>query len=264
MLSAASIAALPRRDRILISACIASITVLAWAYLFRLDRQMATSVEYDKAMAAMGMTVHGPWTVTDALFNFAMWAVMMIGMMAVSAAPMILLFAAAKTGRGQRGFSPEVLAFGLGYFVVWTGFSAIATLGQWVLHQTAMLSPAMAASSTRFGGLILFAVGAYQLTPWKNVCLAHCRGPLGFLMTHWRDGSFGGFQMGLHHGLHCLGCCWALMAVLFVVGVMNLVWVAALAVFVLLEKFGPAGRLVTRVSGFAIAALGVYLAVIGA
>ena len=253
--------ALPRRDRILISACIASITLLAWAYLFRLDRQMASAAAYDKAMAAMGMTTHGSWTASEAFFTFAMWAVMMVGMMAVSAAPMILLFAAAKTGRGQKGVSPDVLAFGLGYFVVWTGFSAVATLGQWILHQASLLSPAMAASNSRLGGIILVAAGAYQLTPWKDVCLMHCRGPLGFLMTHWRDGSLGSFQMGLHHGLHCLGCCWALMALLFVVGVMNLVWVAALAIFVLLEKFGPGGRLVARVSGVVMVAVGIYVAV---
>jgi predicted metal-binding membrane protein len=261
--SAASVAALPRRGRILISTCIALITALAWAYLIHLDRQMASAVEYDKAMAAMGMTTHGPWTAADAFFTFAMWAIMMVGMMAVSAAPMILLFAAAQAKRGQPGASPAVIAFGFGYFVIWAGFSACATIAQWALHRAAMLSPAMAASSSRLGGILLIVAGLYQLTPWKGACLRHCRGPLGFLMTHWRDGTFGAFQMGLHHGVHCLGCCWALMAVLFVVGVMNLVWVAALTVFVLLEKFGPAGRLVARFAGVAMGGLGAYLILTG-
>lgn len=262
--SLSTVTALPRRDRILISACIALITALAWAYLVHLNRQMASAAEYDKAMAAMGMTLHGPWTAADAFFTFAMWAVMMAGMMAVSAAPVILLFAAAQAKRGHPGASPPVLAFGSGYFVVWTVFSACATLAQGILHQTSMLSPAMAASSSRLGGIILIVAGAYQVTSWKSACLTHCRGPLRFLMTHWREGTFGGFRMGLHHGLHCLGCCWALMAVLFVVGVMNLVWVAALTAFVLLEKFGPAGKWITHLSGVAMVALGVYLAATGA
>ncbi|HLK46986.1 MAG TPA: DUF2182 domain-containing protein [Bryobacteraceae bacterium] len=263
MLSTVAAAALPRRDRVLISACIALMTVLAWAYLVRLNRQMASAVEYDKAMAAMGMTMHGPWTAADAFFMFAMWAVMMVGMMAVSAAPVFLLFAATQAGRGQRGVSPPVIAFAAGYFVVWTGFSAAATLAQGALHQASLLSPAMAASSSRLGGIILLAAGVYQLTPWKGACLAHCRGPLGFLMTHWRDGFTGAFQMGLHHGLHCLGCCWALMALLFVVGVMNLVWIAVLTVFVLLEKISAHGRILSRVSGVGMLALGLYLAVAG-
>ena len=122
-----------------------------------------------------------------------------------------------------------------------------------------MLSPAMQTSSPRLAGVILLAAGAYQLTPWKGACLTHCRSPLGFLMTNWRDGKWGAIRMGLVHGAYCLGCCWALMCVLFVVGVMNLAWVAALTVFVLLEKIGPAGAIVARVAGAAIAVLGVLL-----
>ena len=115
----------------------------------------------------------------------------------------------------------------------------------------------MAASSPRLGGAILIAAGAYQLTPWKGKCLSHCRSPLGFLMTNWRDGKLGAFQMGIHHGAFCLGCCWALMCVLFVVGVMNLVWVAALTGFVLIEKTGPAGVIIARAAGAAMVLLGI-------
>jgi len=120
-----------------------------------------------------------------------------------------------------------------------------------------MLSATMAASSPRLGGAILIAAGAYQLTPWKGKCLSHCRSPLGFLMTNWRDGKLGAFQMGIHHGAFCLGCCWALMCVLFVVGVMNLVWVAALTGFVLIEKTGPAGVIIARAAGAAMVLLGI-------
>jgi predicted metal-binding membrane protein len=254
-----SVAALPGRDRLLISACVVLITALAWAYLIHLDRQMSASMEYGKQMAAMGMTMDKPWTAADSFLTFAMWAVMMVGMMAGTAVPMLLLFAGTRAGSGSGGRVPGVVFFGLGYFTVWTGFSAVAASAQWALHHAAMLSPAMKTSSPRLGGLILLAAGAYQLTPWKARCLTHCRSPLGFLMTNWRDGKLGAFRMGVGHGAYCLGCCWALMCVLFVVGVMNLAWVAALTVFVLLEKVGPAGALVARIAGAAIAVRGILL-----
>ena len=135
---------------------------------------------------------------------------------------MLLLFAGVHAQRAERGVAPAVLLFGLGYLTVWLGFSACATVAQWALHQGALLSSTMATSSTRAAGAILIAAGAYQLTPLKGGCLTQCQSPLGFLMSNWRDGSSGAFLMGLRHGAFCLGCCWALMGVLFVVGVMNL------------------------------------------
>jgi len=210
---------------------------------------MSADREYDKMMAAMGMHMNMPWRPADFFFTFAMWTVMMVGMMAPSAAPMLLLFAAARAGRSNRGLPLKTLAFALGYIAVWASFSVGATAAQWGLHQAAMLSAVMASSSGRVSGAILMAAGAYQLTPWKSKCLTHCRSPLGFLMADWRDGTGGAFRMGFRHGAYCLGCCWALMCVLFVVGVMNLVWVAALTGFVLIEKTGPAGAIVARVAG---------------
>jgi predicted metal-binding membrane protein len=242
-------AALSRRDRVLISTCLVVISALAWAYLVHLDRQLSSSMEHDTMMAKMGMTTDISWTAADVVFTFAMWAVMMVGMMAGTAAPVLFLFAAARAGRSERGVRLAVLMFGLGYLAVWVGFSVCAALAQWALHQAAMLSPAMAASSPYLAGAILIVAGAYQLTPWKGACLAQCRSPLGFLMTNWRDGQIGALQMGVRHGAYCLACRWALMCVLFVVGVMNLVWVATLTGFVLLEKIGPAGTIVTRVAG---------------
>lgn len=253
------VATLSRRDRVLISSSIILITALAWAYLVHLDRQMSSAMEHDGTMAEMGMPMDMPWTTSDIFFTFAMWAVMMVGMMAPSAAPILLLFAAAHARRRQR-VSLAVSMFALGYITVWVGFSGGATLAQWALHQGAMLSAAMAASSPLVAGVILIAAGAYQLTPWKGACLTHCRSPLGFLMTNWREGNLGALRMGLSHGAYCLGCCWALMCVLFAVGVMNLIWVAALTVFVLIEKIGPAGAIVARVVGAVIAVLGILLA----
>ena len=253
-------AELSSRDRLLIWTCLAAVIALAWAYLIHLDRQMASEMEHHTMMAAMGMTMEmPPWTAADVLFTFAMWVVMMIGMMVGTAAPVLLLFAGAHAGRGGRRVPWIVLVFGLGYVIVWAGFSAAAALTQWALHSAAMLSPMMAASSPRVGGAILIAAGVYQLTPFKRACLTHCRSPLGFLMTHWRGGTRGALMMGLRHGAYCLGCCWALMGVLFAVGVMNLLWVAALSVFVLVEKSGPAGIVIARVAGAAMIAWGSLL-----
>jgi predicted metal-binding membrane protein len=220
---------------------------------------MSQSVEYDTAMAAMGMTLDASWTPVDVWFAFLMWVVMMVGMMTPAAAPVVILFAATAAGRHARRIPVTVLAFGLGYFAVWAGFSVSAALAQWALHQTALLSPMMRTANPVLSGGILIAAGAYQWLPVKNACLAHCRSPLGFLMSHWRDGAAGAFRMGARHGAYCLGCCWALMCVLFVAGVMNLVWVAALSGFVLLEKVGPAGTIVARVAGAAMALVGIAL-----
>ena len=212
-------------------------------------------------MAQMGMAMDMPWTAADMFFTFAMWAVMMVGMMAGAAAPVLLLFAAAHARRAGRGGRLAVMLFGLGYITVWVGFSACAALTQWALHEAALLSPAMRASNPYLAGAILVVAGAYQLTPWKGACLTQCRSPLGFLMTNWRDGSRGALQMGIRHGAYCLGCCWALMCVLFVVGVMNLIWVATLTAFVLLEKVGPAGTVVARAAGATMVLAGILFPV---
>src|SRR5436190_1871608 len=243
------IASLPRRDLVLISTCLILVTALAWAYLVHLDRQMSASMAHESMMAEMDMTMDMRWSATDVFFTFTMWAVMMVGMMTGTAAPMLLFFAGAQAARGTRGNAVAVTLFGVGYIIVWIGFSAGAALAQWLLHQTAMLTPAMAASNARLAGGILVAAGAYQLTPVKGACLTRCRSPLGFLMTNWRDGTLGALRMGLRHGVYCLGCCWLLMCLLFVAGVMNLMWVAALTAFVLVEKIGPSGLIVGRVAG---------------
>jgi len=254
-----SVAALSRRERLLVSTCLILLTALAWGYLVHLARQMSSSMEYDRMMREMGMTMDMPWTAADVFFTFAMWAVMMVGMMAGSAAPVLLLFGSARRARGPQGVPLAVFSFGAGYLLVWVGFSVCAALVQWALHHAAMLSPMMAASSPRLGGAILVGAGLYQLTPFKGACLTHCRSPLSFLMLHWRDGIAGALQMGVRHGAYCLGCCWALMGVLFVVGVMNLIWVAALTAFVLVEKIGPAGALVARAAGATMIVFGLLL-----
>ena len=250
----------PRRDRVLIAGCLLLITALAWAYLVHLDHRMAASANSATAMAQMGMTLDAPWGAWDVFLTTVMWAVMMVGMMSPSAAPVLLLFAEMQRRRPERSAPLAVPLFGVGYITLWLGFSVCAALAQWALHEGALLSSTLAAASPRVGGGILIAAGVYQLTPAKGTCLNHCQSPVGFLMTNWRDGARGAFQMGLRHGRFCLGCCWALMCVLFTVGVMNLVWVAALTAFILLEKSGRLGTHVARVGGVVMIVAGILLA----
>jgi predicted metal-binding membrane protein len=149
--------------------------------------------------------------------------------------------------------------FLLGYLIVWIGFSALAAVAQWILHATALLSPMMVSTSPILGGAILITAGAFQWTPLKNACLTHCRSPLNFLMTGWREGKRGALAMGLKHGAYCTGCCWFLMALLFVAGVMNLWWIAIIAGFVLLEKVAPRGLWVGKIAGLALATWGLWM-----
>jgi predicted metal-binding membrane protein len=249
-----AVAALPRRDVAIITSCILGVTILACTYLVHLSRQMSSP-----PMAAMGMTMGASWSAVDVFFTFVMWAVMMVGMMSASAAPALLLFAEIQARHVRSGVPVAVLLFGLGYLTIWLVFSAAAALAQWGLHTTALLSPTMATSSARLAGAILIAAGVYQLTPVKRSCLRHCQSPLGFLLSHWRDGARGALHMGLRHGIYCLGCCWALMCILFAVGSMNLVWVAVLTAFILLEKTGRAGG-ATRFGGIVMVALGIFVA----
>jgi predicted metal-binding membrane protein len=185
---------------------------------------------------------------------------MMTAMMLPSAAPMILLVAGVNRRRRERA-SPAVptAVFVTGYLVVWTSFSAIAALAQWGLHEAALLSPQMASTSPILGGLLLLIAGAYQFLPVKSACLSGCRSPLGFLAGEWREGRAGALLMGLRHGRLCLGCCWALMTLLFVAGVMNLLWVATIAGLVLIEKVSRSGPHIGRLAGLALAGWGVWM-----
>ena len=244
-----------RRDHIIILAGLAAITVLAWAYLFYLAAKMAGM---DMGMAAMSQVQ--PWTATDLLLTFIMWSVMMVAMMTPSASPMVLTFTQIGRQRQVKNqpFAPTSF-FLLGYLLVWIGFSGLATLLQWGMHSAALLSPMMATTSPILGGVILLAAGIFQFTPLKHLCLAHCRTPMGFILTEWREGRSGALVMGLKHGRFCLGCCWFLMALLFVAGIMNLLWVAIIAAFVLIEKAAPDGGWVSRTAGLFLIGWGIWL-----
>jgi predicted metal-binding membrane protein len=172
---------------------------------------------------------------------------------------MILTYAAiARRQASSRAYAPWMFAGS--YVVVWALFSAAATGGQLLLERSLLLDGASRAISPA-GAALLVAAGIYQLTSLKSRCLSHCRSPLGFFMTEWRDGNQGAIRMGIKHGIHCLGCCWVLMGLLFVFGVMNLMWVAALSILVLLEKLAPFGHEIALVSGVAMLAGAIALAI---
>ena len=190
-------------------------------------------------MAALQMHA---WDRGYFLMMFTMWSVMMVGMMVPSAAPMILIYAAiAKKAEAQGTRITSTLVFTLGYLLMWVVFSLFVTLAQWQLDRAALLSPTMVANSPKFGAALLAAAGVYQWLPVKEACLEHCRSPFHFISSHWRSGKLGALYMGAYHGVYCIGCCWVLMLLLFVCGVMNILWIALITLFVVAEKLLPLG-----------------------
>lgn len=252
-----------RRDRLVVAIGLLTITALSWSYLLRMAAGMRASASAAEIHAAMGMAMPDmqAWGLADLLSLFLMWAVMMVGMMLPSAAPVILLVVGTYRRRGGGGARAMTGVFATGYLVAWTAFSAVAATAQLFLHRAALLSPSMALRSTMAGGSILIAAGIYQWMPVKNACLTHCRSPLAFLSHDWREGVPGAFTIGFRHGIFCIGCCWALMVLLFAAGVMNLVWVAAIAAFVLAEKLAPQGPWFSRFAGVLLFAWGTYVVV---
>ena len=232
-----------KRDRALVLAALAGVCLPLWAVMFREARASLASGVCQCLGASLGGPGGKTWGTVEFILVFAMWVEMMAAMMIPAIAPVILTFAALNRKRRaeQRPFVPAGF-FLLGYLAVWAGFSLGATLLQWWLHSSALLSPAWATGNAMAGGAILIAAGVFQATSWKKSCLAHCRSPLDFFLAHWSEGCRGAFGMGWRHGSYCLGCCWILMGLLFVVGVMNLYWISILTLFVLIEKTAPHHR----------------------
>ena len=259
-----------RRDRWVVGGAIGIIVALAWSYVLWLANDMdmggmdMTGHRMIPAGIGIMLPANEPWRAIEFAYVFLMWAVMMVGMMAPSAAPMILMYA--RVGRQWKAQGKPYAAtgwFAAGYLLAWSGFSLAATFLQWVIERAALLDSQMAIASNLLGAIVLIAAGVYQWTPLKDVCLAQCQSPLQFLMRH------GGFQsslrgcllLGLRHGGYCVGCCWVLMALLFVVGAMNVLWIALLALLVLLEKLTPVGRWIARAAGIASVGAGAWLLV---
>jgi len=244
-----------KRDRIIVLLGLAGIAILAWVYTVHAAWEM-NNMDIE---TCMGLSTKS-WGPTELFLLFLMWTVMMAAMMIPSVSQMVLLYAGSVRRNGREtGVVRLTGMFVLGYLASWAGFSLLATLAQWGLHEAALLSPMMVSTSPLAGGAILIAAGVFQWTPLKHACLRHCRSPLGFLMSEWREGGVGAFVMGLRHGTYCVGCCWLLMAVLFVTGVMNLLWVAVIAAFVLIEKLAPSGEWAARTAGILLAGYGLWM-----
>jgi predicted metal-binding membrane protein len=257
-----------RREQLIIGAGLAAITGLAWLYVL---------AGAGTGMSTIAMTtwtfppprpetmMWGGWNAGYWLTMLVMWWVMMIAMMIPSAAPMILLYARVfRHGQARGQISDAIVptgSFAAGYLVCWLGFSVLATALQFALERAGLVHGMWMWSTSRWltAGLLV-AAGLFQLTPLKAACLEHCRTPAAFLSQHWRPGHVGAFRLGVVHGAYCLGCCWALMLLLFAAGIMNLVWIAGLAVLVLIEKVAPFGANLSRLAAAVLVGAGLYVA----
>lgn len=245
-----------QRDRLIVLAALAVLIVLSWGYTIKLGLGISAKSMSD----AMAMPMMMTWSAADFFFMFVMWAVMMFAMMLPSVTPTVMIFERVRARRETAGAPfAATMSFVSGYLLAWLGFSLAATLLNWWLHTSDAMTSMMGSVAPAVGGVLLICAGIFQWTPLKDACLEHCRSPLGFLTTHWREGTIGALRMGLHHGIYCLGCCWMLMVLLFVLGVMNLVWVVVLTLIVLAEKILPNGRFFSRSLGAALIAWGVWL-----
>ena len=233
-----------RRDRIVVAGLLALVAVLAWAFTVHqsmLMDQMEADMWRDMNMSMNGM--EPPWTPVDALMVFVLWSAMLAAMVLPGASPMVAAFAAINRRRRDRS-APYVptSVFLLGYLIVWIGFSFLATGAQWLLQKVELLTPMMQSASYYWSSVLFLAAGLYQFSPLKERCLAYCRSPDGFILSEWRDGTLGAVVMGMRHGLFCLGCCGALMVLLFAGAVLDLRWVAALAVLVTPAQLLPGAK----------------------
>ncbi|MDJ0948977.1 MAG: DUF2182 domain-containing protein [Alphaproteobacteria bacterium] len=261
-----------KRDRMIVLAALAAVMLLSWAYILAGAGMGMSALEMTRMSGApgeaaaggsgaasmgMGMMTPASWGFAYAALMFFMWWIMMIAMMLPSATPMILLFATVNRKQRDRGNAyVSTGIFASAYLLAWAGFSLVAVALQWGFERLAWLSPMMVSTSAVLGAFLLLAAGLYQLTPVKQACLRHCRSPLHFISSRWRTGRGGALIMGLEHGAFCVGCCWFLMGLLFFGGVMNLYWIAGLALFVLLEKTIPAGHWLGYATGLALMAWG--------
>jgi predicted metal-binding membrane protein len=232
--------------------------LVSWMWIVVMARDM-----YGPMTGASAWMMTTQWDVPHLLLLWAMWAVMMTGMMLPSASPMLLLYGAVARRSAKGSAARQIYAIAAGYLIVWTVFSLGATALQRVLATLFLVSPMMETTSPIAGATLLLIAGIYQLTPFKHACLRTCQSPLGFLMSRWRPGPAGAFRMGLEHGAYCVGCCWALMLLLFAGGVMNLTVILALTAFVAFEKLAPFGIRGARISGVLLILAGLWMIVRG-
>ena len=247
-----------RNDRTPVVVLLVVLPVVSWMWIGVMARDM-----YGPMTGASSWMVTAVWDGKHLALLWAMWAVMMAGMMLPSASPMLLLYGstARRSSTTRSAASQQIYAFAAGYLVVWAVFSLGATALQRLLATLLFISSMMEVTSPVVGGTLLLIAGVYQLTPLKQACLRTCQSPLGFLMSRWRAGRAGAFRMGLEHGVLCAGCCWALMLLLFVGGVMNLAIIATLTALVAFEKLTRLGAQSARISGVLLIAVALLMLV---
>jgi len=239
------------RDRLFVAVGLVGVSALAWLYSVSGAGPMSGEMHLPRTAV---------WAPLDVWLVFVMWAVMMVAMMVPSASPVVIAYATLQRRQDTSARTwTAVGAFLTGYLLVWTTFSGLATLAQWGLQRAALLTPAGASATPWLAGGLMVAAGAFQWTALKTACLRHCRSPFAFFLTSWRDGMDGALRMGLEHGMVCVGCCWALMLLMFVAGVMNVYWLVGLALFVLVEKVAPGGEWLGRWAGVGLIGWGITL-----
>ena len=244
------------RDSLIIIGALVAVSLVAWVITVRHMGGMGLG------LVAPSMTMGRPVSVANAGLYVLLWGVMMVAMMFPSVAPMAVLFSTISRRKRERAdpFVPAWI-FVVGYTVVWTLTGSLAYAGDVAIQAVPDTFPGLRTYGPVIGGSLLILAGLYQLTPLKYLCLSQCRSPLGFLLQHWREGAWGAFRMGVQHGLFCLGCCWSLMAVMFVMGTMNLVWMGILALVIFVEKVVPHGVALGKGVGLVLMGLGLLLAV---
>ena len=245
-----------KHERVVTATLIVLIPLVCWTWIVLMAHDM-----YGAMLGPSAWMMTADWDVPHLLLLFAMWAVMMTAMMLPSASPLLLLYAGALRTSGEAQVGRKTYAMAAGYVFVWVLFSVAATLLQRVLSTLLVLTPMMEPATPKAASVLLAVAGLYQLTPLKRACLRACRSPLSYLLQHWPSGTIGAFRLGAQHGTDCLGCCWALMLLLFAGGVMNPVVIVALTLWVLVEKFAPFGEQTARASGVALLAIALWVAI---
>lgn len=244
-----------QRSQFLVFSGLAAVIVISWGYMLHMNWGMS-GTETEITLACLTR-----WGPGDIAHMFLMWAIMMVAMMFPAATPMILMFTTVNKRQGgiQEPIIPTGL-FVLGYFLVWTAYSALAAMAQYGLHLSALLTHHLVITSPFLGGVLLVGAGVFQWTPFRDACMSKCRSPLGFLMAEWREGRLGALIMGLKHGAYCVGCCWLLMLLSFVLGIMNMLWMAMVSVFMMVEKAYPGSQWLSRAAGLILVACGLWIA----
>jgi predicted metal-binding membrane protein len=253
-----------KRDRMVVLVGLTFVVLVAAAYIVAgIGMKMSALTMTRMAIEMPGMAMQqADWSIGYGLVILLMWWVMMVAMMVPSAAPMVLIHAAVGRKKEKSGQPlPATALFVAGYLVIWAIFSLLAATLQWGLESVGILTGMMEIASPTIAGLVLIAAGLYQLTPVKYACLKHCQSPLAFILHHWRPGRIGAFRMGIRHGSYCVGCCWFLMVLLFIGGIMNLIWIAGIALYVGIEKFATGRRWIAVAAGVALTVAGLHMVI---